>query len=76
MMIYNNADFFNEDGSLNDFTMKHLDNWIKYYIHLDEQESTKKMILSFLLEHEEVLERGFSWTEIRNFAEKEIRLDK
>lgn len=71
MMIYNNADFFNEDGSLNDFTMKHLDNWIKYYIHLDEQESTKKMILSFLLEHEEVLERGFSWTEIRNFAEKE-----
>ena len=69
-MLYKRTDFFNENGSLNDFTMKHLDNWIEHYVHSKEQKSTKKMILSFLAEHDEVLERGHGWTEIRNLAER------
>ena len=56
--------------ALDDFADSHLIRWVRAHIVENEQAPTYFTIRAFLREYPDILERGDSWPEIRNLAER------
>lgn len=50
-------------------TAEHFYAWLDRYIHISEQHETEQLIHKILREHPDLVEKGYSWPEIRNMAE-------
>lgn len=50
-------------------TEKHLNDWIKATIHRDEAKSIKTKITKLLEEYPELIEKGWSWPDMRRAVE-------
>jgi hypothetical protein len=56
---------------MDDFTKKHLETWLDYSCVDEEQKDIlREKIMAFISENPDVLDRGYSWPEIRNLVER------
>ena len=53
---------------LDAFTMKHLNAWLEQHVSVEDQEGVLNSIFTALEEEPDLLDRGLSWTEIRDRA--------
>ena len=57
---------------MDDFTIRHLDNWLTEQFYDEAERDTKRgKILALVTEYPDLLER-MSWWEILNLAEREL----
>ncbi len=53
---------------MNDFTKKHLDEWIERTVLSGYRGATRMMIVAFVDEYPDLIEKGYSWPEIAKLA--------
>jgi hypothetical protein len=50
---------------------EHFQHWLKSYVPEEERERIEAGIREYLSQHDEVIAWGWSWSDIRNVAERE-----
>lgn len=53
-----------------DFLEKHFQTWLDHTCSLDEREQVEMKIRKMVQEYPDLIERNYSWPEIRNLAER------
>lgn len=60
----------NDAGSnLDSFTETHFDNWLRVTVFEEERESVKSSIMKVLADNPDLIDKGYSWPELRVMAE-------
>lgn len=54
---------------MDEFTHRHLREWVQSTVPADDQEAVEKGIRAMVREYPELIEQGYSWPEIRRMAE-------
>ena len=55
---------------MDDFTEKHLKNWIDKTVHRNERDKVESSIREVLKDHPDLLEKNYSWPEMRMLTER------
>jgi hypothetical protein len=50
------------------FTRSHFYSWVRQYVHKQDQEAVKNGIETLLIDHPDLIEKGYSWPEMRRLA--------
>lgn len=59
---------------MDSFTQDHLAAWADHALRPEERSDVVSTIVSYVLRHPDVIDRGWSWSEIRDIAERNVRL--
>lgn len=51
------------------FTRSHFNSWLYQYVHERDQESVRIGIEQLLLDHPDLIDKGYSWPETRRLSE-------
>jgi hypothetical protein len=55
---------------MDNFCEKHFKEWIDYTIHVDDKKSVEISIRKLLKDHPDLIEKNYSWPEMRRMAER------